>query len=228
MSNIVARFGEKITQNFIIWLVLGCYLNFFVTVSRIAHMIADVDFELSCARKAPQIRCHFLRQWWSSFTDACITFTFIQYGARVLVRLIIQRIFFVFYTKSLVVVIVVVVVIFIFICQSGKCKIWRKWENEREDTVFVIIISLVSHKWKRQCLLQQWKSTNKILCPWSNLKISSWMSESWIVRVELWELNKMNIVWWCSHFSHRYPYILFKSDYTIKGLQRMYSRANSI
>lgn len=190
MSNIVARFGEKITQNFIIWLVLGCYLNFFVTVSRIAHMIADVDFELSCARKAPQIRCHFLRQWWSSFTDACITFTFIQYGARVLVRLIIQRIFFVFYTKSLVVVIVVVFVIFIFICQSGKCKIWRKWENERENSVFVIIMSLVSHKWKRQCSNNEKAQTKYYV----HEAISKYRVE-W-VRVELWELNCESWIRW--------------------------------
>lgn len=53
------------------------YLNFFITIFRIVcwYRIVDIYFEFGSARKAPQIRCHFLCQWWTPFV--CISFAFI-------------------------------------------------------------------------------------------------------------------------------------------------------
>lgn len=53
------------------------YLNFFITIFGIVcwYRIVDINFKFGSAREAPQIRCHFLCQWWTPF--ARIPFTFI-------------------------------------------------------------------------------------------------------------------------------------------------------
>lgn len=55
---------------------LFAYLYFFITIFRIIcrYRIIDINFEFGCARKAPQIWCHFLSQWWSSFARIPIAF----------------------------------------------------------------------------------------------------------------------------------------------------------
>lgn len=53
------------------------YLNFFITIFGIVgrYRIVDINFKFGSARKAPQIRCHFLCQRWTPF--ARIPFTLI-------------------------------------------------------------------------------------------------------------------------------------------------------
>lgn len=52
---------------------------YFLIIFRIIHRdrIININFEVRCAGKAPQIRCHFLCQWWSSLADIRIFLTLV-------------------------------------------------------------------------------------------------------------------------------------------------------